>query len=269
MKKTFFWIFPLFLVLVTAPFSTQAQYETRIWNSYSVVMPLQKDLSLRGTYMKSLAISESPVKTSFNWYSLRLNYKYNKDWNFELGGAWMGLPGRDRTTFRTMVEGTHRMVLNKKFVLRNSLQLEAHNDQEPRFDYRAIYSSRLGLRKRLDLLKVAPSITYSLFYNLGGDPIRYFNDRGEQIARKAANGLHRGRIMANFNFKVSDPIRLSVYYINQHEFNLVFSETNKINVLNPTNGRIQRPFNNQHILGISLSYQLKGNGGEGFLPINF
>lgn len=257
------------LLLLTAPTPSFAQYETRVWNSYSVGLPLAKDLGLRGTYMKSLNLSDSQVSTSFNWYSLRLNYKYSKDWSFEVGSAWMNLPSDNRTTFRFMAEGTHRMNLDKRFVLRNSIQLESHNRQETRFDYRVIYSSRLGLRKRLDFLKVAPSLTYALFYNIGGALIRYFNEQNEEIARKASNGLHRGRIMANFNFKVSDPIRLSVYYMNQHEFNLVLSQTNKINVLNPNTGRIQRPFNNQHIIGVSLTYQLKGNGGDGYLPINF
>ena len=259
------------LLLLTAPTPSFGQYETRVWNSYSIGLPLAKDLGLRGSYMKSLDLSDSPVSTSFNWYSLRLNYKYSKDWSFEVGSAWMSLPSDNRTTFRVMAEGTHRMNLDKRFVLRNSIQLESHNRQENRFDYRVIYLARLGLRKRLDLdlFKVAPSLTYALFYNIGGAPIRYFNEQNEEIARKASIGLHRGRIMANFNFKISDPIRLSAYYMNQHEFNLVLSPTNKINVPNPSNGRIQRPFNNQHIIGVSLTYQLKGNGGDGFLPINF
>jgi len=260
------------LVLVflhTAPTPSFGQYETRLWNSYSIGLPVAKDLGLRGAYMKSLDLSDTPVSTSFNWYTLRLNYKYSKDWSFEVGSAWMNLPQENKTTWRIMAEGTHRMNLDRRLVLRNSIQLESHNRQENRFDYRVIYSSRLGFRKRLDFLKVAPSLTYALFYNIGGAPIRYFNEQNEEIARKASNGLHRGRIMANFNFKISDPIRLSIYYMNQHEFNLVLSQTNKINVLNPNTGRIQRPFTNQHIIGVSLSYQLKGNGGEGFLPINF
>jgi hypothetical protein len=245
------------------------QYETRLWNSFSVGAPLTDNLSIKASYLKSLDLSGPEVQTSFNWYSFRLGYQINKDWAVDFGTAWMNLPNSNRTTNRVFVEGNHRIKLDKTFSLRNSLQFERHNDQEERFDYRFIFSSRIGLRKRLDFLKVAPSLSYSLFYNIGGAPIRYFNEQGEEFARDAANGLHRGRIMANFNFKLSDPLRLSVYYLNQHEFNLVLSETNKINVLNPNNGRIQRPFNNQHIIGVSLSYQFKGLNGEGFLPINF
>ena len=245
------------------------QYQTRLWNSLSVGAPLTENLSIKGSYLKSLDLSSPELQTSFNWYALKLGYQINSDWTVDLGTAWMNLPSSGRTTNRIFVEANHRIKLDRKFVLRNSVQFERHNEQEQRFDYRFIFSSRIGLRKRLDFLKVAPSLTYNLFYNIGGAPVRYFHEQGEEIARDGANGFHRGRIMANFNFKLSDPLRLSVYYMNQHEFNLVLSETNKINVTNPNNGRIQRPFNNQHIIGIALSYQFKGLNGEGFLPINF
>lgn len=245
------------------------QYETRLWNSFSIAAPLTENLSIRGSYLKSLDLSSSEIETSFNWYALKMGYNINKKWSVDFGTAWMNLPNSGRTTNRIFAEGTHRIKLNKTFNLRNSLQFERHNDQERRFDYRFILSSRIGLRKRLNFLKVAPSLSYNLFYNIGGSPIRYFNEQGEEIARNAANGFHRGRIMANFNFKLPDPLRLSIYYMNQHDFNLVLSETNKINVTNPTNGRIQRPFNNQHILGLSLSYRFKGLNGDGFLPLNF
>lgn len=261
--------FLLALGLWLSPKIASAQYETRIWNSYSIGVPLTENLDIKGSFLKSLDPSGQEIETSFNWYALKLGYQINKDWALDFGTAWMHLPSSNRTTNRIFVEGTHRLKLDKKFVLRNSLQFETHNDQEPRFDYRFILSSRIGLRKRLDFLNVAPSLTYSLFYNIGGAPVRYFNEQGEEYAREAADGFHRGRITANFNFKISDPIRLSLYYTNQHEFNLVLSETNKINVLNPNTGRIQRPFSNQHIIGIALSYQFKGLNGEGFLPINF
>lgn len=257
------------LTLVLSTPLTQAQYEMRLWNSFGVNAPLTKNLSAKASYMKSFRFTNEPFETSFNWYSLRLSYNYNRDWNFSLGSAWMNLPGSNRTTFRMMGEATHRIKLDRRFVLRNSLQLETHNDQESRFDQRIISSSRLGLRKRIDFLKAAPSLSYSLFYNIGGNPIRYFDEQGEEIDRKSANGIHRARIMGSFNFKLSTPLRLTVYYINQHEFNLVLSDTNKINIPNPNTGRVQRPFNNQHIVGVSLSYQLSHLLDDNLLPFNF
>jgi hypothetical protein len=122
----------------------------------------------------------------------------------------------------------------------------------------------LGLRKRLDFLKLAPSASYLLFYNIGGTPIRYFNESGEQIAYQAANGFHRGRLIFNLNNKLSKQIRASIFYLNQHEFNLG-KETRNINVLNPNTGRIQRPFNNYHVLGFSLTYILPGTNNKPYL----
>lgn len=269
MNSKFLFAFAFTLSFWGAIHESFAQYETRLWNSFSLSAPLTENLSIKASYLKSMDLSSPELQTSFNWYAVRLGYQINKDLSVNLGTAWMNLPNSNRTTNRIFAEGTHRIKLDRKFSLRNSLQFERHNDQEQRFDYRFILSTRIGLRKRLDFLKVAPSLTYSLFYNIGGAPVRYFNNQGEEIARDAANGFHRGRIMANFNFKLSNPVRLSVFYMNQHEFNLVLSETNKINVLNQNNGRIQRPFNNQHIIGLSLSYQFKGLNGDGFFPINF
>ncbi|AMQ57291.1 DUF2490 domain-containing protein [Algoriphagus sanaruensis] len=243
-----------------------AQSQVRVWNSFAINAPLSKNLSAKVGYMKSLRWEENIPQTNFNWYILKVNYELSKSWDMSIGSAWMNIPSADRTTFRLMAEGTHSQKISRKLNLKNSLQAERHNKQESRFDYRLIYSSRLGFRKRLDFLGVAPSLTYSLFFNFGGTPLKYFNANQEQIALKPANGLHRGRATANFNFKISNPLRLSIFYTNQHEFNLVFSETNKINVTNPISGKIQTPFSNQHIVGFLLSYQLQSLMDEPILP---
>jgi hypothetical protein len=246
----------------------QAQEKTRVWNTFSLGMPLTDKLDARVAYLHSTDITDE-IKNNFNWYQVRLAYRINSTWSTRVGTAWLSIPSSNRTTNRLFVNAIYRKKLNRRLVLRSGVQFETHSQEERRFDHRVILSNRLGLRKRLDFLGVAPSLTYSLFYNIGGGNIRYFNDEGEEIARKPANGFHRGRILANFNFKISDPIRLSLYYMHQHEFNLGFSATNKINVLNPNTGRIQRPFNNYHVIGMSVSYQLKGKHNENFLPINF
>lgn len=258
------------LIVIAIFFANQlhAQERTKVWNTFSLGMPLTDNLDARVAYLHSTDITDEG-RNNFNWYQIRLAYRINSTWSTRVGTAWLSIPSSNRTTNRIFVNAIYRKKLNRRLVLRSGIQFETHSEEEYRFDHRVILSSRLGLRKRLKFLRVAPSLSYGLFYNIGGANIRYFNNEGEEIARKPANGFHRGRILANFNFKISDPIRLSLYYMNQHEFNLGFSPTNQINVLNPNTGRIQRPFNNFHVIGLSVSYQLKGKHNENFLPINF
>lgn len=256
----------LLLFLLSSPGLAYGQYSTRLWNNFTLGAPITQNWSARLSYMKSTNLNSGDFNTAFNWYSIRLNYKYDLNWNFNFGVACMELPLVDRTTTRVFAEGTYRIILSRRLVLKNSLQMEWHNKEEYRFDYRAIWSSRIGLRRRLEFLKVAPSLTYSLFFNAGGTPIQYFDEIGEKIARNPSLGIHRGRVQANFNFKLNPLMRLSVFYINQHEFNLAFSETRRINVLNPNTGRIQRPFNNQHIIGTTLSFNISPRLGDSFFP---
>ena len=125
-------LFSVFTLLIAQ--ESFAQYKTRLWNSFSVGAPLTENLSIKASYMKSLDLSSPQLETSFNWYSLKLGYQIDKDWSVDFGTAWMNLPGSGRTTNRIFAEGNHRIKLNKKFSLRNSLQVERHNDQEERFD---------------------------------------------------------------------------------------------------------------------------------------
>lgn len=247
---------------------SRAQQETRIWNTLSLGLPLTDNLDGRIAYLHSTDITDG-VQNNFNWYQARLAYRFNSKWSARIGTVWLTAPTSNGTRSRLYINTFYRQKLNKSLLLKNGIQLETHSQNETRYDHRIILMSRLGLRNRLKFLGVSPSLSYSLFYNIGGNDIRYFDDSGEQIAKKPSNGFHRGRILANFNFKISDPIRLSVYYMNQHEFNLNLSPDNHINVLNPGNGRIQRPFNNYHVIGMTLSYQLKGRHEDNLLPINF
>lgn len=264
-----------FLVLVTLiltgiiPASSYGQNDWRAWNSFSVGLPLTKNLDGRIAYLRSTDITNGIFENNFNWYQFRLNYEINRNWDVRMGTTWMNQPASGATTNRIFIDAFHRIKLNKRFVLKNGVQFETHNNVENRYDQRIILMSRLGLRRRLRILNVAPSVSYNLYYNIGGSPLTYYNESAIVIAQNSPNGFHRGRILINFNFKLSDPIRLSIYYMNQHEFNLLSSETNKINVFNPVKGNIQRPFNNYNVVGIALSYQLKGKNKDSLLPFNF
>jgi len=257
-------VFSTMLFLTSFQGLLKAQQEIRYWGSFNLDAPLTKKIDIKLNYLRSIEEIESGIKTNFNWYQIRFNYEINKKWDVQAGTAWMQVPAYNTTTNRIYARVFKSSKINKHLVLRNGIQIENHSKEEYRFDQRIILISRLGLRKRLEFLKLAPSASYLLFYNIGGNPIRYFNESGEQIAYQAANGFHRGRLILNLNTKIGKQIRASIFYMNQHEFNLG-KETRNINVLNPNTGRIQRPFNNYHTLGFSLTYILPGTNNKPYL----
>lgn len=257
-------VIPFFLLLISLPGFLHAQQEVRYWGSFYLNVPLTKKFDMRMNYLRSIESKESETRTNFNWYQIRFNYEINKNWDVQAGTSWMHLPSSLITTNRVFGRVFKRTKINNRFILRNGIQIEHHSEEEKRFDRRVILISRLGLRKRIELLKLAPSVSYLLFYNIGGTPLKYFNASEEQIAFQEANGFHRGRLVLNLNAKVTKQLRANVFYMNQHEFNLG-KETRNINVLNPNTGRIQRPFNNYHVFGISLSYTLPGVNNKPYL----
>ncbi|RPA67212.1 DUF2490 domain-containing protein [Cyclobacteriaceae bacterium YHN15] len=257
-------VLTFFFFLMSITGFLNAQQDVRYWGSFYLNAPLTKKIDMRLNYLRSVETNESEILTNFNWYQIRVNYDINKNWDFQAGTAWMHVPSNLTTTNRFFGRVFKSSKINKRFILRNGIQIEHHSKEEKRFDQRVILISRLGLRKRLEFLKLAPSVSYLLFYNIGGTPLRYFNESGEQIAYQAANGFHRGRFILNLNSKISKQLRGTVFYMNQHEFNLG-SYTRSINVLNPNTGRIQRSFNNYHVFGFSVSYTLPGANNKPYL----
>ena len=140
--------------------------------------------------------------------------------------------------------------MGKKITWTNSIQGEIHSANEKNYNYRIIYITRFAPRRKLDFLNLSPSISYWLFYNIGGKAIQYFDESGSPLAKDTPDGLHRGRFILNLSKKINHNLSLSLYYLNQHEFNLT---GNDLNVVNPRNGKIIRPFSNYQVAGISLS----------------
>jgi hypothetical protein len=118
-------------------------------------------------------------------------------------------------------------------------------------------NSRLALRKRLDFLHLLPSASYSLFYNMGGNPIQYYDaETGLATVKQTPDGFHRGRLMLNLNSKISDHFSLSVYYMAQREFNLLTPDARKINIVKPATGKLVRAFDDFNTAGLTLSYDI-------------
>jgi hypothetical protein len=174
-----------------------------------------------------------------------------------LGGAMLTqIPANKNTSSRYYIRLSFKTPLLNSIVLSNSIQGEINSINETRFRNRIIYIGRISNKNRFHFLNLNLSATYWLYYNIGGNTIKYYDNNGNIIARNTPNGFHRGRLYLTANSKISKPFSVSVYYMNQQEFNLFSPELRKINVVNPVSGRITRRFDNFNTIGLSVIYNI-------------
>jgi len=257
LRQVHFHIFSLTLIsfLFNLPIA-KAQTEWRNWSGINVNASVTRKLDISGSHLRSYVMTDS-FNNNFNQTTLQADYDLNK--RFSLRGSVLltTFPGQTNATIRYISRLSYTRRLLKKVNWTNALQLEYHSKNETRYRARAILVTRFAARKRLTSLRLSPSISYLLFYNVGGDSIRYFDAEGNVIARNTPDGFHRGRLFINLNSKISNHFSLSVYYMRQSEFNLFSPATRKMNIVNPNTGKIARPFDDYNVAGITLQYNFK------------
>ena len=89
--------------------------------------------------------------------------------------------------------------------------------------------------------------------NPGGNPVQYYDKSGLPSIKQTPDGLHRGRLIINLNSKINNILSISLYYINQKEFNLGINSKG-LNVVNPSTGKITRPFDNYQVAGLTFTF---------------
>lgn len=232
--------FRLFLIifLISFPLMARAQ-EGDVLFRYAInfIVPLTKKLDLKIGHLSSYKFDK--FRNNLNLKNLRLSYDVNKKVSLSAGIALKKLSSSSRNLPRFVVGGDHKIRLLKKLSWKNSIQLEAHTKKEKKFRNRIIIGTRLGLRKKLDFLKLSPTIGYTLYYNIGGNKIQYYDNSYQPVIIQSPQGFHRGRFTVNLHSKINRQISLSVYYFRQNEFNLFTQKYRGINVVKP-NGDITR-----------------------------
>lgn len=246
------------LLLVTLLFSfawlqSKAQWQSR--NAISVAVSLTDKVDLTASHLRAYDLNNK-FNNIFYQSGLQVKYELSKRW--DLSGNIQFLTGgaSNETRTRAFIRAAHTYRLTKKINWTNSIRLETNSQNENRFRHRIGFATRLGLRKRLDFLNLSPSVTYQLFYNIGGTPIRYYNDSKQLIARQSPDGLHRSRIILNLNSKLNKYLNVSLYYMRQQEFNFLSTDTRKMNVYDPVRNRTLRPFDNFNTIGLSAQINL-------------
>jgi hypothetical protein len=244
------------LLFMAAGFGANAQTQWKNWNSVNIDVPVIEKLQFRAGHLRAYNISEK-YRNEFNQTAFSVNYDLTKRIDIT-GGVQFIKPttaGADTRT-RIFVRGSYNTKLGRKFRWANSFHAETNSKAETRFRQRIILTTRLALRKRLDFLRLTPSVAYSLFYNIGGNPISYYDETGTRIARQTPDGFHRSRLTFSLNSKINNYFRVTAFVMSQREFNFLSSDTRKMNVFNPVRNRITRPFDNFNVIGLSLNVSL-------------
>lgn len=244
----------LFQIVVVSVASGQTSWKS--WNTAQVNLSLTKKLDLRLSHMRAFDLSNG-FQPDFNQTSLHASYDLTRHLDiaagYVKGGSNTLTDGSSRVTARIGYKIRIMRVLNWT----NSIQGEQHSASETRYRNRVVLNSRLALRKRLGFLHLLPSASYSLFYNMGGNPIQYYDaETGLATVKQTPDGFHRGRLMLNLNSKISDHFSLSVYYMAQREFNLLTPDARKINIVKPATGKLVRAFDDFNTAGLTLSYDI-------------
>jgi len=237
------------------PYIGFSQSKWRSWNSATVNVGITKKLDFRLNHLRSYDLNNH-FSNTFNQTSASLSYDLSRKISF-LGGAMITQsPLSSKSSNRYYLRLSHKTTVMHWASLSNSIQGEINSIDETRFRNRLIYIVRVSNKKRFDFLDLTLSATYWLYYNIGGNKIRYYNNTGNIIARNSPDGFHRGRLYLNANSKISRSFSISLYYMNQQEFNLFTPELRKVNVANPVSGKITRQFDNFNTIGLSLIYDI-------------
>lgn len=251
-RYTFFSVVLLLQFAVTG-FTQETGW--RNWLSANASYAINKDWRVSAGHLRSYEISNKYVN-SFNQFRLSTSYDITKRFGIGGGVQWMTLPSSPGTRTRVYLNADHTTRIARKINWTNSLQVETNSSAEKRFRQRVILGTRLAPRKRLDFLNLSPSVSYRLFYNIGGNPISYYDAEGNLLARQSPDGFHRHRLQLNANSKISDLFRINLYFMMQREFNFLSPETRKINIPNRTKTSTIRPFDNYNVIGLSLNLDI-------------
>jgi hypothetical protein len=243
------------LFLLSASISN-AQNDWKNWNTAQLNLSFTKKIDLRFSHLRAFNISNG-YSSEFNQSSAHLSYDLTKKFQVDAGYTFGGSASLTDGGSRVSVKLGYKAKIASVLSWSNSIQGEVHSRAETRYHYRVIYATRLSTKNRLDFLNLSPSVSYSLFYNIGGSPIQYYDSKtGEPAVRQTPDGFHRGRLMFNLNSKITKHFSLSVYCMMQREFNLFVSRYHRMNITKPTNGRVVRAFDNFNVAGLTLQYDI-------------
>lgn len=246
------------ILLITAMAIRAQNNEWRVRGAVNLNVPLTKKIDLRVSHQRSYEATDR-FKNRFNSTGFRLSYELDKKVDVAAGMTFLRNPRNGSNNSKVFARISYETRLGDYFKWKNSLQVETFSKRMSNFKHRVIINSRIGLRERLEFLNLSPSISYSLYYNADGEPVQYYDENKKPAIKQSPDGFHRGRFNVNLSSRINKQFSVSVYYFNQHEFNLLAGDYRRMNIERP-NGKISRRFNNYDAAGVTLSFTIGRNG---------
>ncbi|MGB4929216.1 MAG: DUF2490 domain-containing protein [Chitinophagales bacterium] len=244
------------LVIMSALGMRLSAQNWEMWTGVGADFSLGEKFTLETKELNSFQPDDN-MAFNFAQIGLGLNYKINSDFSIEGGDQLNIIPSSSRTPRnRVYFRGTYTWRFSDVLISTHALQFELHGANEIRYDERIILINGISTRNRYTPINIRPSLSYWLYYNIGGDPVQYYDEVGNKTVKQAANGFHRGRLYFSLNSKLSDHFNMSVYVMHQDEFNLFTSAEHEINVVSPNTGNIARDFNEYNVIGLSLNFDI-------------
>lgn len=244
-----------FLLITCFGYGQQKEWQS--WNSIGLKIPVSKTVDFKLSELAAFSPSNA-YALNFAQTSAAFSVDVTKQLSFKFGDQLNYIPGSTNALRnRIFVEGSVDNKFSKLLKAEHSLQAEWHSKTEIRYQQRYIFTNSLSLRHRFSPLQLRPSLSYSLYYNVGGRPLQYYDKAGDPTVRQTPDGFHRGRFYARVNSRINRHVQLTLYYMNQSEFNLLTPDDKKINVLNPSMGKIVRPFDDYNVVGLFLLFSIK------------
>ena len=174
-------------VLLFPALKSWSQAEFKNWNSAQLNLSVTKKIDLKFSHLRAFDITHG-YKSDFNQSSVQLSCDLTKKTNIAVGYTVNGAGSLTDGGNRISARFGYKVNLADILTWSNSIQGEMHSKTETRYHYRVIWNTRISPKKRFDLLNLSPSVSYSLFYNIGGDPIQYYDKTGGRAARQTPDG---------------------------------------------------------------------------------
>lgn len=253
-KRSYPITLPIILLAVLYNLESAAQEGPKFWSGYSLSTNLNKEWRINAgqLYLFDNSLGLGSVQNS-----ARIDYRFNRNFGVGLGYIHSNNSNDPDQAARNRLDPRASYSFRVgKLRVGNTLRAEWHFPERSKFEYRVRYGLQLHAGDWGLPLDITPYVSNELHYYLGGKPFQFRDDNGEKVVNQSPNGLHAHRIKLGVRFKPFKRASAGLSFMRQTEFNLG-DKYRRINVTDPRNGEIKRPFNNFSVVAFNFAYRFK------------